>query len=206
MMKATENSETLSQAILSEAQAEVETILAGARAKADGILQQAQEKAAAERKAILERGAQEAARLRGQAVATAQLKARALELEHREKLLNEVFDAARGRLPAITAAPTYPQLAGRLLAEAVSALKVSQVKIHTDPLTAAVLTPEVLEALSRDLQVEIVVGEPLAQNTGVVVESSDGHMNFDNTLENRLSRLQGTLRFPVYQLLVGESQ
>jgi vacuolar-type H+-ATPase subunit E/Vma4 len=52
--------------------------------------------------------------------------------------------------------------------------------------------------------VEIEVGAPLEKGTGVMVESESGRMVFDNTLENRLNRLQNTLRSPVYHLLSGE--
>ncbi len=82
-------------AILSEAKAEAEHIQAEAREKAEAIRQRTQEQIEAMRKQILERACEEAERLRSQALATTQLKARKMQLEHREKLLDSVFDAAR---------------------------------------------------------------------------------------------------------------
>ena len=79
--------EMLARAILTEARDEADQIKADAKEKADAIRRRAQEQAEAERKAILDRARQEAERLRGQAVATAQLKARSSQLTHREQLL-----------------------------------------------------------------------------------------------------------------------
>lgn len=201
-----QKTETLSQAILNEAQAEADQILAEARAKADAILRQAEERTAAVCKEITDRGMQEVARLRGQAVATAQLKARSAELEHREKLLNDVFNAARQKLRVVLEGPHYAQVTRRFLAEALSSLGAKSVKIHADPATSAILTPALLDELAKEYQVEIQLAEPTAQNIGIIVETADGHMNFDNTLETRLDRLQSALRYSVYQLLVGETQ
>ena len=99
-MNSDENVETLSRAILSEAQDETEQVKAEAQSKLEAIKQRAQAQADSERKAILEQASQEAERIRSQALATAQLKARALELEHREKLLERVFKAVRQQLPS----------------------------------------------------------------------------------------------------------
>ena len=94
MKSVEENLELLSRAILSEANDEAEQIKADAKAKADAIRQRAERHAAAERDEILQRARQDADRIRSQAIATTQLKARTIQLEHREKLLKDVFDAA----------------------------------------------------------------------------------------------------------------
>ena len=49
------------------------------------------------------------------------------------------------------------------------------------------------------------LAHPLEKGTGVVVETHDGHLQYDNTLETRLNRLQNLLRSPVYHLLMGET-
>jgi vacuolar-type H+-ATPase subunit E/Vma4 len=76
--------EMLARAILTEARDEADQIKAEAKEKVDAIRRRAQAQAEEERKAILERAQQDAERLRSQAVATAQLKARSLQLAHRE--------------------------------------------------------------------------------------------------------------------------
>src|SRR5512141_3261436 len=127
-----ENIEALSRAILRDARAEAEELVEEARAKAEAIRQRAKVEAEAERKAILERAHQDAERLRSQAVATAQLKARTLQLEHREKLLDKVFETARQRLTSIQKRSDYDQVALQLLREALTQLNAGQAEVRAD--------------------------------------------------------------------------
>lgn len=205
MRSLAENIESLSRAVLSEASAEAELILADARAKADAILQRAQEQAMAERAEIIERAQLEAARLRGQTVATTQMKARTMELEHREKLLDSVFSSVREQLSSIQLWTDYSQICQRLLREALTQLKTDNVVVRADKKTMTSLTNQVLAETAKQFNVHLTVGEPLVDRIGISLETADGHLQYDNTLETRLSRLQNNLRSPVYHLLIGES-
>jgi vacuolar-type H+-ATPase subunit E/Vma4 len=200
-----ENIEALSRAMLSEAKAEADQILADAQAKADVIRQRAQEQAAAERAEILDKARQEADRLRGQVIATTQMKARTMELEHREKLLDKVFATSRQQLTSVEQRTDYNVIAQRLVREALTQLKSEKVKIKLDARTQNLVSMEALEGISKELKTKVEFGKPLEVGTGVVAETADGHLQFDNTLETRLARLQNSLRSPVYQILIGET-
>ncbi len=194
----------LSRSILSDANNEAEEILADARAKADAMRAHAQQQADAERSQILETATREAERIRSQAVATTQLKTRTMTLEHREKLLDSVFKAAREQLSDVEQWSDYDTIALRLLREALVQLKAQEIVIHADAKTGKLLTAALLKKLSEELKLSLSIGKPLEEGIGVVVESADGHLNYDNTLETRLARLQSALRSPVYHLLMGE--
>ena len=204
MRSVEENMQALSRAVLSEARAEAERILADAKAKAEAIRQRAQEEAAAERTKTLERASQEAERIRGQAIATTQLRARTLRLERREKLLDRVFEAAWQQLPAVQQGTDYDQIVHHLLREALIHLGADAARVRADERTRMLLTDQVLTEISREVGGQVQLGTPLKQGTGVIVETVDGHRQYDNTLETRLSRLQDALRPPVYHLLLGE--
>src|SRR5512147_2563286 len=122
--------EMLQRAILGEARDESEQIRAEAKTKADAIRKRAQEQAEQERKSILEQARQDEERLRGQAIATAQLKARSVDLAHREQLLERVFKAAQEKLPDIQKRPDYDQIAVTLLREALTQLRVKKAEIR----------------------------------------------------------------------------
>jgi V/A-type H+/Na+-transporting ATPase subunit E len=200
-----ENIEALSSAILSEARAEAEKIQADARAKADEVRQHAQEQADAVRKDILDRACLESERIRSQTVATTQLKARTMQLEHREKLLNNVYTTVQQQLPGVPGQKDYDQIACHLLREALIQLKTPKAVVRADAATQKQLTSKVTDELSKDLKTELVMGKPIDQGLGIVVETDDGHLKFDNTLETRLSRMQSGLRSSVYRILMGES-
>jgi len=199
-----ENIEALSRAILRDAQEEALQIQADAEAKAETIRQRAREQAEAERKTILERARQDAERLGSQAVATAQLKARTVQLEHREKLLDKVFESAGQKLLSVQKRPDFEQVTVRLLREALTQLKVSQAEVRADEATQSLLQVKTLEQVAKEMNTRLTVGKALEEGTGIVVEASDGRVQYDNTLETRLERLQSALRSSVYHVLMGE--
>ncbi|HEX2990829.1 MAG TPA: V-type ATP synthase subunit E family protein [Anaerolineales bacterium] len=203
-MRPEEEIETLSRAILKEAQVDAEQLKEEARAKADAIRQRAHEEAERERKAILDRARQEAERLRSQSLASAQLKARTLQLEEREKLLDRVFQAAKEKLPEIQKRPEYSQLAATLLREALTQLRVNKAELRVDSTTRGLLEKGTLAEISRELNGEYTFGEPLEEGLGVVVDAAEGKLHYDNTLETRLDRLQSNLRSSVHKILMGE--
>jgi vacuolar-type H+-ATPase subunit E/Vma4 len=203
-MRPEEEIETLSRAILKEAQVDAQQLKEEAQAKADAIRQRAREEAEKEREEILSRARQEAERLRSQVVANAQLKARTMQLDHREKLLDRVFDAAGQRLGSIQKRADYNKLAAQLLREALVQLKAQKATVQADPATHRILRDGALADIAKELNAEVKLGEPLEEGTGVIVDASDGHLHFDNTLETRLKRLQSSLRSAVYHVLMGE--
>src|SRR5687767_505237 len=204
MKTETQDIKMLERAILTEARDEAEQIKAEAKEKAEAIRRRAQERAEAERKAILDRAREDVERLRGQAVATAQLKARSLDLAHREKLLDRVFKAVKEKLPEVQKRPDYEEIAAMLLREALTQLRVNEAEVRADETTQKVLKKGVLREISKELNGEFKDGDVLEEGIGIVVDAADGRLHYDNTLETRLRRLQGTLRSSVYHVLIGE--
>ena len=205
MRSVEESIQALSRAVLSEARAEAEQILADAKAKAEAVRQHVQEQATTERAEILADASGEAERIRSQVLATTQLKARTLQLERREELLDRVFEAAWQQLPTVQQATDYDQTVYHLLREALIHLGADAAQVRADERTRMHLTDEVLTTISKEVGGQVQLGTPLKQGRGVIVETADGHRQYDNTLETRLSRLQEELRSPVYHLLLGES-
>jgi vacuolar-type H+-ATPase subunit E/Vma4 len=199
------NIKALSRAVMKKAHADADQILADAKAKVDAIHEQAQQQAKKEREEILERARQKGERIRSQGIAAAQLKARTLKLEQREKLLDDVFDAVRQRLPTVQQWTDYDQVVFLLVRQAVAQLKAKDERIWADERAREILSEEALAGLSEELGVQLQLGEPLQKGVGVIAKTPDGHREYDNTLEARLNRWQEELRFSVYHLLMGES-
>lgn len=200
-----ENIDSLSRAIMAEAHSEADKVLSDAKAKADGLRQNARQKIEAERKEILERAEQEADRIRSQKIAATQLKARTMQLESREKLLDNVYSSALKELSTIQHRSDYEEISQGLLKEALSQIKTNEVRIHVDPQTQAVLSQKFLDDLSKELNVQIEIGKPLDHGTGVIAESTNGRIQFDNTLESRLQRMWNGLRSSAHRILMGDA-
>jgi vacuolar-type H+-ATPase subunit E/Vma4 len=196
--------EMLSRAILTEVRDEAEQVKAEAKEKAEAIRKRAREQAEQERNAILDRAREDAERLRGQGIATAQLKARSLQLTNREQLLDRVFKTVRERLSELRDRPEYQQIAAQLLREALVQLRVNEAKIRADKTTLGILEKGPLQDLSRELKGQFTGAGVLEEGTGIIVDAADGKLHYDNTLETRLQRLESTLRASVYKMLIGE--
>ena len=196
-----EDIDLLARAIMTEANDEAAQLLEEAKAKAEAIRSRAQAQAESERNEILQRAKEDAERLRSQSSATSQLKARSMQLEQREKLLEGVFAEVKQRLAAVKDRPDYGAIAAMLAREALTQLKVNQAEISADDATRKVLK---LPELANELKGQFNFGEALSEGTGVTVTAAGGKLHYDNTLETRLSRLQGTLRSAVYKVLMGE--
>ncbi len=200
------NVQELTLAIVGEARAEADELRNQAQTKADGIRKRATSDADRERQAILLKATEEAERLRAQGLATARLRARSLQLEHREKLLNKVFTAVAERLPAVPERKDYDTIARGLAREALSQLHAPKVQLLADAATRRVLTSAVIDKIAKELEVDVSLGDVLPRGLGVVAQTDDQHLQFDNTLETRLARLKSALRAPVYDILVGDAK
>ncbi len=201
-----DNIQALSRSVLDEAKSKAEQILADARAKAEAMRQRAKEQADTECRSILERASREAERIRGQAVAAAQLKARTQQLIHREKLIEEVFDTARQRLSSVQQRDNYQLLAAEMLREALQHLSAETARVRADARTNQYITIQLLDQVSTELKVKAQAGQPLAQELGVIAETLDGHRRYDNTLQTRLNRIHNSLRAHIYDILTGKAQ
>ncbi len=193
--------ELLARAIMMEAREEAERLHAEAKEKAEAVRKRAQQEAEAERQAILARAKEDADRLRSQSSATSQLKARSMQLEQREKILNEVFEETRKQLGSVKNHSAYAEIARMLAREALTQLRATEAEVRADETTKRALK---LDELSRELNGKFTFGKNLEEGTGVIVSAAGGILHYDNTLETRLSRLQGSLRSSVYKVLMGE--
>jgi len=201
MKSEAEDIEMLELAIMVEARDEAEQLQADAKEKADVIRKRAQQQAEAERKTILDRAKQDADRLRSQSSATAQLKSRSMQLEKREKLLDDVFEEVRKQLGSVNKRSDYAAIVTMLAREALTQLKVNEAEVRADASTQKALK---LDEIARELNGKFSLGSKLEEGTGIVVNAAGGKIHYDNTLETRLSRLQGSLRSSVYKVLMGE--
>ena len=194
----------LERAILQEATGEAQRILAQARSRASSLRQEKQAQLALEQAAIVARAREEAESLLDQTVAEVRVEAQSLRLRRRERLLGHAFATAQARLADAPKSTDYAEIADFLVRDAARHIDSDTMIVKADSATAQILGGEVLLSLSQDLGIRLVMGDALAQGTGVILETPDGHRLFDNTLETRLRRMHDRLRAPVFNILAGE--
>jgi vacuolar-type H+-ATPase subunit E/Vma4 len=180
--------EHLLDALERDAKGQIDQLLAQARAEADGVTAAAAAALAQRRAAAAD--AREHTRLLEveQAVTRARRAARRLVLEARERLLERVFAAVRGALPAAAAGPGYRARLPAALAGALAAIGGGQAVIRCP----AALAPE-LERLRPPATPAVPVVVDPAAGSGFRLASADGAVEVDDTLESRLERLRPAL-------------
>ena len=197
----------LRETIMTEAKRDRQRILSTAQGQVDEIREQAESDATSERDRIVETAEVKAARIKREAVGSAGLEARAFKTRRRESLIQCVFDEALERLANPSELEDYKSVVEGLVAEASEHLGgLDVVKVSGDKATLDLMDREFLDNLGEVIGYHIEVGEPLLEGTGIILESPDGRLRYDNTFQTRLSRMRSALRASVYRILMGEAQ
>lgn len=195
------------EALLAEAQRRVEQRAlereAAAARRAAEILEGADADAAHTLEERHDRARLEADALRERLLAVGEMKARRLMVEHREALLDDVWEGAGRRLEALTRdASSYLATLRRLAALAARTLACDDIELAAEPRGRALLTAERLEAWGREDGVRYRLAEaPLDASGGL--EASAGRLRFDGTFDARLGHAREALREAVASRLLG---
>jgi len=183
--------EHLLAALEREASAQAEALLGAARSDAADVTRQSEARLAQQRTDLLRthdskiRGSAEAA------LGEARRTARATVLEARQQLLDRVFAAAREMIPVALGSRAYQDALPAHLAEALAALGDQPAVVVCGEAVAAAVRHAV------ESRQEVVVKSDANARPGVMVETPDGTIQVDNTLEGRLERLRLQLTLEV---------
>lgn len=197
------------EALVAEAQRRVEQRALEREAAAARRAAEILERADADAAQLLEerrgRAGLEADALRERLLAVGEMRAQRLMLERREALLDSVWEEAGRRLEALTRDPSaYLATLRRLAALAARTLACEVVELAAEPRARDLLSPERLEAWSREDGVHYrLVGDPLAASGGLA--ASAGRLRFDGTFEARLAHARETLREAVAARLLADA-
>jgi V/A-type H+/Na+-transporting ATPase subunit E len=200
----------LADEILQDAKRKADEVLSAAKAEADKIVSQAKATAQSESEKIL-------AEHRARAGKRAEMTLRMVEqqvardkLHARDAVIQSALDQAAAQLVEISG-EAYKEAAVRLAAEAASHMPAGDliVKVTAAPganLDESSLASEITAALQKkgktaNLRVQVQPG-PFK---GVVVESAEGKLRWDNTFEARLRRLRPGLRRLTIPILFEEA-
>lgn len=138
---------------------------------------------------ILSEGKKEAEKLEKQIIGNADLEARNKQLLLVEESIEKVFDAAIKKIKDADRSKDYTKLISSMLEESINAIGTSDIVIQTNskdkPAVESLLSKFPGATLSTDL-IECL--------GGIKVQSKDGTMTFDNTIDARIERLKPLIR------------
>lgn len=199
-----ERFDILTKAIMEDAQSDAAKVREDAQQKADEIVRDANAEAASIRKDILDHAHQEAEVLKEEKLSEAKMKAQMQWLEHREVLLDKVFQEAKNRIQGLVLTSSYPKVLENLILETIANMQSDEIILHFDTISQKIISTDWIKELAENTQISLTIGETLQTGTGVTAGTKDGKRQFDNTLETRLQRQQQQLRSSVYHVMMGE--
>jgi V/A-type H+-transporting ATPase subunit E len=136
------------------------------------------------------------------AKATTEVEVRNSLLQVKESLVDDVFEGAKEELRKfVLTAEYYPRLLG-LIQEGVGKISAKSVVIFVNLKDKAWLVDGNLERLSKKMRVGLALSDDVKEYIGGCrVQSVDGKMGFDNTLDARLELAKESVRGEVAKIL-----
>lgn len=138
---------------------------------------------------IISEGKKEADKIKKQIIGSADLKSRNKQLMTLEQAVDDVFAKALERIENIQGDADYTQLIKTLLDESTGILGTTNVRVFTNSKDRNAVQSAASEFTGAELSDEEIdcIG-------GIVVQSKDGTMKFDNTIDARIERLKPLIR------------
>jgi V/A-type H+-transporting ATPase subunit E len=138
---------------------------------------------------ILAEGKKEAEKLEKQIIGNADLDSRNKQLLLVEESIEKVFEKAIAKLQNTDRGAEYSKLISSLLQESIDAIGTSEIIVQTNSKDKSVVQSLLPKFSGATLSSDVI--ECLG---GIRVQSKDGTMKFDNTIDARLDRLKPLIR------------
>ncbi len=182
---------SLKEYVRSRANIDAENILKDAKKRAEEIKKDYAVKAESHYNEIVEKAKRDAELLLRREVSQASAKCSKMLMDARNEILRSAIDELREKLNKITESKEYTDFLKRTLVEAIKILGEKKVVVKVRK-KDKVLVKKILTALEDEMKnVEIKLSkEDVAIAGGVIVETEDGRMIIENTLENKFEEIK----------------
>lgn len=191
--------------IQEQSASEVAEVLGRAHERAAQIAAAAESEATKISALARQEGEQRGQRAAAEIFAVADAESRRQQLWDREALVNEVLHAVRKRLEGLPDLPDGPVVLQELIREALQVLPHGAVRVRW-PAEYQALLDETTRGELAGGRWQIRFEADNIPGGGVVVETVDGRLRFDNTFGARLRRRADHLRRLVVDILLTEKE
>jgi len=196
---------SIAKEILESAEKEAEALILRAEAQAEKILEEARKEAERRYNSIIRESRERMKAEEMQLNSIFELEAKNKLLKVKEELIKEVYDETLNRLREYVLTEDYVNCLLRLISEASGRIPSGELEIRLNERDYSGITEKHLLDLSKNIGVKLIKSEKRIRCIGgVVVASPDGKIVIDNTFENRLNSLKGSLRAKIAKILFQE--
>jgi len=205
MASITRGLKSIAKEILESAEKEAEALILRAEAQAEKILEEARKEAERRYNSIIRESRERMKAEEMQLNSIFELEAKNKLLKVKEELIKEVYDETLNRLREYVLTEDYVNCLLRLISEASGRIPSGELEIRLNERDYSRITEKHLLGLSKNIGVKLIKSEKRIRCIGgVVVASPDGKIVIDNTFENRLNSLKGSLRAKIAKILFQE--
>jgi V/A-type H+-transporting ATPase subunit E len=195
----------IAREVLQDVQKEAEAIIVAAEKDAKQTLRAAKEEADANYQITIDQATTQAAVEKRKITSLTEVEVRNQLLQTKETLVNAAFEKAQTQLAAFTKTEQYHEHLLALIEETAKKIGSKKLTVHVNAKDKEWLAQGDLAKLSKKLRFELSLSDQTEQIMGgCKIETADGKVVSDNTLENRLQELKPALRVDAARILFGK--
>jgi V/A-type H+-transporting ATPase subunit E len=191
--------------VLGDVQKEAEAIISSSQNQAKETLKVAKQQADEKYKTIMNQATAKAEGEKRKIASVTEVEMRNQLLKSKEELVDIAFDKALARIKEFAATDEYNRYLLKLIEEVAKRIGQKKLAIQVNAKDKAWLTQDALNRLSKKLNCELTLLDQTEDYIGgFKIQTVDGKITYDSTLENRLGELRSVLRVEVAKILFGK--
>jgi V/A-type H+-transporting ATPase subunit E len=192
--------------VLGDVQKEAETAILVAEGEAKATLKAAKEQADHNYRVKITQAKLKAEAEKRKIVSVTEVEMRNRLLQTKEDLVDAAFEKAFSKLENFVETDDYHDYLFKIIQSAAKRIGQKDLAIQVNAKDKDWLTPDVLKSLSKKLHCELKLSEKTGNYLGgCIIQTGDGKIILDVTLDNRLQELKPVLRVELAKILFGEA-
>ena len=191
--------------VLGDVQKEAEAIILAAENEAKETLKAAKEQADQNYQTIINQAKTKAENERRKIASVTEVEMRNRLLQTKEDLVNTAFEKALIKLEDFVTTEKYHEYLLKLIEEVAERIDQKNLVVQVNAKDKAWLTQDILNPLSKKLHCELKLSDQTEDCIGgCKIQTVDGKITYDSTIDNRLQELKPALRVEVAKILFGK--
>jgi V/A-type H+-transporting ATPase subunit E len=190
--------------VIGDVQKEAEAVILAAQNEAEETLKAANEKAKETYRAIIAEAKVKAEAEKRKIASVAEVEMRNRLLQTKEDLVDAVFEKAVEKLRRFAETKEYHSYLLKLIEATAERMGQKNLVVQVNVKNKGWLTQDMLKRISKKLHSELKLSEETEDYIGgCKIQTDDGKIIFDATIDNRLQELKAALRSQIAKQLFG---
>lgn len=196
----------ISDEVVGDAQKEAEATILSAEKEAKETLQSAKREADEKYRELVGHAKVKAETERRKIYSITEVEMRNRLLTAKEQLVDAAFERAIAKFKNFVETDEYKAYLLKLIADIAKRIGRNNLIVEVNAIDASWLTEEKLKSVAKELQIDFKLVKSNERFIGgCIIQTGDGKIIYNSTLDTRLEELKPTLRVEVAKILFGEN-